>query len=232
MPRNKPFDTGWNLIMLLLLLTFKLAARIFFVMVYAGITVLTPSFMCMTKLCKGIYQVYMRLYAKLVDIILTPQEQPSVKRTYKKSACIGKHLYKLQTLHNKLRNECTSDRNSRVKSTQPRSSVISRTRKPRRFRNAQNCWKNKNQIGDWRWWQLPPEYHCDNPKFLSKPETKVFVPTHHVTEDVETIQETDLCNNFITVLSKYVGRFYPTVPTKCVIGSVQYVLRYTIANVT
>ena len=111
-------------------------SKIFFVMVYAGITVLTPSFMCMAKLCNGMYQVYMHLYAKIVDIILIPQEQPSVKRTCKKSARIGKHLYKLQTLHNKLRNKCTTGRNSRVKSTQPRSSVISCTRKPRRFRNA------------------------------------------------------------------------------------------------
>ena len=34
-----------------------------------------------------------------------------------------------------------------------------------------------------------------------------------------------------TALSKYVGRFYPTVPTDCVIGAMQYVLRHTIANV-
>ena len=78
---------------------------------------------------------------------------------------------------------------------------------------------------------MPPEYHCNNPKFLSKPETKVFVPTHHVTEDIEAIEETDLCYSFITVSSKHVGRFYPTIPTECVIGSVQYVLRHTIANV-
>ena len=99
LPRNKPFDTGWNLIMLLLLLTFKLAARVFFVMVYVGITVLTPSFMCVATLCKSIYQVYMHLYAK-IDIILIPQEQPSFKRTYKKLTRIGKYLYKLQASHN------------------------------------------------------------------------------------------------------------------------------------
>ena len=145
--------------MLLLLSTFKLAARIFFVMVYAGITVLTPSFMCISTLCKRIYQVYTHLYAKVIDIILAPQEQPSVQRMYKKSAHIGKHLYKLQALHNKLRNECTSGRNSRIKSTPPRSSVISRTRKPRRFCNTRTRWKNKNQVGNWQWWQLPPEYH-------------------------------------------------------------------------
>ena len=124
LPQNKPFDTGWNLIMLLLLLTFKLAARILCVMVYAGITVLTPSYMCISTLCKRIYQVYKHLYAKVIDIILAPQEQPSIQRMYKKLARIGKHLYKLRTLHNKLRNECTSGRNSRVKSTRPRSAVF------------------------------------------------------------------------------------------------------------
>ena len=128
LPQNKPFDTGWNLIMLLLLSTFKLAARIFFVMVYAGITVLTPSFTCITTLCKRIYQMYTHLYAKVSDIILTPPEQPSIQRTYKKSARIDKHLYKLRAVHNKLHNECTSGRDSRAKSTRPRSPVISRTR--------------------------------------------------------------------------------------------------------
>ena len=78
---------------------------------------------------------------------------------------------------------------------------------------------------------MPPEYHRDNPKFLSKPETKVFVPTHHVTEDVETIEETDLCYSFIIASSKYVGRFYPTIPTDYIIGPVQYVLGHTIANI-
>ena len=200
-------------------------------MVYAGITVLTPSFMCLSTLCKRIYQVYTHLYAKVIDIILAPQEQPSVQRTYKKSARIGKHLYKLQALHNKLRNECTWGRNSRVKSTQPRSPVVSRTRKPTRFCDAQKCWKSKNQVGYWQWWQLPPEYLCNNPKFTSKSETKMIVPTHHVTEDVETIEEIDLCCSFITVSSKYVGRFYPTIPTDCVIRSRQYLLGHTIANV-
>ena len=161
----------------------------FCVMVYAGITVLTPSFMCISTLCKRIYQVYTHLYAKVIDIILAPQEQPSVQRTYKKSARIGKHLYKLRTLHNKLRNECTSGRNSRVKSTRPRSPVISRTRKPRRFRDARNRWKSKNQVGDWRWWRLPPEYHRDNPKFTSKHEMKASVPSDHVNEDVEMIAQ-------------------------------------------
>ena len=138
--------------MLLLLLTFKFAARIFFVMVYTGITVLTPSYMCLSKIGNMMYQVYMHLYAKIGNIILIRQEQSSLKRTYKKLAHIGKYLYKLQVSHTKLRNKSTSGRNSRVKSTQPRSSVISRTRKPRRFRNAQTCWKNKNQVGDWQWW--------------------------------------------------------------------------------
>ena len=78
---------------------------------------------------------------------------------------------------------------------------------------------------------MPPEYHCNNLKFPSKPETKVFVPTHHVTEDLETIEEIDMCSSFITALSKYVGRFYPTVPTECVLGPVQYVLGHVIANV-
>ena len=59
----------------------------------------------------------------------------------------------------------------------------------------------------------------------------MFVPDHHVTEDVETIEEIDLCYSFITALSKYVGRFYPTIPTNCVIGLMQYVLGHTIANV-
>ena len=59
----------------------------------------------------------------------------------------------------------------------------------------------------------------------------MFVPTHHVTEDVETIEETDLCYSFITASSKYVGRFYPTIPTECVIEPVQYILGHTIANV-
>ena len=217
--------------MLLLLSTFKLAARIFCVMVYAGITVLTPSYMCIATLCKRIYQVYTHLYAKVIDIILAPQEPPSIQQTYKKSARIGKHLYKLRTLHNKLRNECTSGRNSRVKSTRPRSAVISRTRKPRRFRNARNRWKNISHTGGWRWWRLPPEYHRDNPKFTSKPKTKMSVPKHHVMKDVETVQEIDLCSSFITASSKYVGRFYPTVPTDCVIGSMQYVLGHTITNV-
>ena len=150
--RNQPFDTGWNLILLLLLLTFKFAARIFFfARMYAGITVLTLSYMCQAKLCNRMYQVYMHLYAKIGDIILILQEQPSFKRRYKKTACIGKHINKLQASHNKLCNKCTSGRNSRVKSTQPRSSVISCTRKPRRFRNAQNHWKDRNQVGDWRW---------------------------------------------------------------------------------
>ena len=78
--------------MLLLLLMFKFAARIFFVMVYAGITVLTPSYMCLAKLYNGMYQVYMHLYTKIGDIILILQEQPSFKRTYKKLARIGKYL--------------------------------------------------------------------------------------------------------------------------------------------
>ena len=59
----------------------------------------------------------------------------------------------------------------------------------------------------------------------------MFVPDHHVTEDVETIEEIDLCYSFITALSKYVDRFYPTVPTDCVIGLMQYVLGHIIANV-
>ena len=81
--------------MLLLLLTFKFAASIFFVMVYAGITVLTTSDMCLAKLCNGMYQLYTHLYAKIGDIILILQEQPSLKRMNKKSARIGKYLYKL-----------------------------------------------------------------------------------------------------------------------------------------
>ena len=200
-------------------------------MVYAGITVLTPSFMCISTLCKRIYQVYTHLYAKVIDIILAPQEQPSVQRTYKKSAHIGKHLYKLRASHNKLRNECTSGRNSRVKSTRPRSPVISRTRKPRRFRDARNRWKSKNQVGDWRWWRLPPEYHRNNPKFTSNHEMKASVPSDHVNEDVETIEGIDLCRSSITASRKYVDRFYPTIPTDCVIGSRQYLLGHTIANV-
>jgi len=60
---------------------------------------------------------------------------------------------------------------------------------------------------------------------------KASVLKHHVMKDVETVQETDLCSSFITASSKYVGRFYPTVPTDCVIGSMQYVLGHTIANV-
>ena len=59
----------------------------------------------------------------------------------------------------------------------------------------------------------------------------MFVPTHHVTEDIETIEKIDMCSSFITALLKYVGRFYPTIPTECVIGLVQYVLGHTIANV-
>ena len=59
----------------------------------------------------------------------------------------------------------------------------------------------------------------------------MFVPNHHVTENVETIEEIDLCYSFITALSKYVGRFYPTIPMDCMIGSRQYVLGHTIANV-
>ena len=78
---------------------------------------------------------------------------------------------------------------------------------------------------------MPPEYHRDNPKFPSKPETKVYVSTHHVTEDVETAEEIDMCSSFITASLKYVGRFYPTVPMQCVLGPVQYVLRHAIANV-
>ena len=81
--------------MLLLLLMFKFAARIFFVMVYAAIIVLTPSYMRLAKLCNGMYQVYMHLYAKIGDIILIPQEQSNLKRTHKKLARIGKYLYKL-----------------------------------------------------------------------------------------------------------------------------------------
>ena len=78
---------------------------------------------------------------------------------------------------------------------------------------------------------MPPEYHRDNPKFTSKPETKTFVPDHHVTEDVETIEEIKLCYSFITALLKYVGRFYPSIPTDCVIGLTQYVLGHMITNV-
>ena len=78
---------------------------------------------------------------------------------------------------------------------------------------------------------MPPEYHCDNLKFPSKPETKVNVPTHHVTEDVETGEAIDMCSSFIIASSKYVGRFYSTIPMECVIGSVQYVLGHTITNV-
>ena len=42
-----------------------------------------------------------------------------------------------------------------------------------------------------------------------------------------------MCSSFITASSKYVARFYPTIPTECVIRPVQlqYVLRHTIANV-
>ena len=50
-------------------------------------------------------------------------------------------------------------------------------------------------------------------------------------KDVETVQEIDLCSSFITASAKYVGRFYLTIPTDCVIGSMQYVLGHTIANV-
>ena len=60
---------------------------------------------------------------------------------------------------------------------------------------------------------------------------KASVPSDHVTEDVETIEEIDLCCSFITASRKYVDRFYPTIPTDCVIGSMQYVLGHTIANV-
>ena len=60
---------------------------------------------------------------------------------------------------------------------------------------------------------------------------KVSVPSDHVNEDVETIEEINLCQSFITASSKYVGRFYPTIPTDCVIGSTQYLLGHTIANV-
>ena len=82
-----------------------------------------------------------------------------------------------------------------------------------------------------RWWQLPPEYHCNNLKFPSKPETKVYVPTHHVIEDVEAAEGIDMCSSFITALLKYVGRIYPTVPTHCVLGPVQCELGHVIANV-
>ena len=40
-----------------------------------------------------------------------------------------------------------------------------------------------------------------------------------------------MCSSFITASSKYVGRFYPTVPTQCVLGPVQYVLGHAIANI-
>ena len=60
---------------------------------------------------------------------------------------------------------------------------------------------------------------------------KMFVPDHHVTEDVETIEEINLCYSFITASLKYVGRFYPSIPTDCVIGLMQYVLGHTIANI-
>ena len=82
-----------------------------------------------------------------------------------------------------------------------------------------------------RWWQLPPEYHRDNPKFTPKHEMKASVPSDHVNEDVETIEGIDLCRSFITASRKYVDRFYPTIPTDCVIGSRQYLLGHTIANV-
>ena len=60
---------------------------------------------------------------------------------------------------------------------------------------------------------------------------KVSVPSDHVNEDVEMIQGIDLCRSFITASRKYVDRFYPTIPTDCVIGSRQYLLGHTIANV-
>ena len=90
------------------------------------------------KMGNAMYQLYTHLYTKIGDTILILQEQASFERTYKKSACIGKHLYKLCTSHNKLRNECTSGRNSIIKLTRPRLSVVSCTRKPRRFCDARN----------------------------------------------------------------------------------------------
>ena len=55
-------------------------------------------------------------------------------------------------------------------------------------------------------------YHCNNLKFPSKPKMKVNVPTYHVTECVETAEVIDMYSSFIIASSKYVGRFYPTVP--------------------
>ena len=78
---------------------------------------------------------------------------------------------------------------------------------------------------------MPPECHRNNLKFPSKPKTKVNVPSHHVKESVETAEVIDMCSSFITVLSKYVGTIYPTVPTQCVRGPVQCVLGHVIANV-
>ena len=71
-------------------------------MVYAEITVLTPSYICLSKIANVMYQLYMHLYAKIGNMILILQEQASFKRTYKKLAHIGKYLYKLCVLHNKL----------------------------------------------------------------------------------------------------------------------------------
>ena len=144
------------------------------------------------------YQLYMHLYTKICNMILILKEQASFKRMYKKLACIEKYLYKLRTSFNKLRNECTSGRNSRIESTRSRSSVISCTRKPRRFCNARNRWKNKNQVGDWQWWWLPPECHCNKLKFPSKSKTKVNVPSCHVKEPVETAEVINISSSFIT----------------------------------
>ena len=127
---------------------FKITARTFFVMVYVEITVLTPSYMCFTKIRSKMYQLYMHLYTKIGDTIMIPEEQSRFKRMYKKLARIGIYLYKLCISHNTLYNECTSGRNSRVKSTRLRASVVCHTRKPRRFRNTRTRWKNKNQVGD------------------------------------------------------------------------------------
>ena len=70
---------------------FKFTARIFFIMVHAGNTVLIPSYMCLSKVGSVMYQLYKHLYTKIGDmILLISHEQPSLKkRTYKKSAHIG-----------------------------------------------------------------------------------------------------------------------------------------------
>ena len=90
------------------------------------------------KIRSGMYQLYTYLYARISYIILILQEQRKFRRSNKKLADYSKYLYKLCASSNKLKNKCTSDRSNQVKALRPRTSMVTKTRKPRRLCEAKN----------------------------------------------------------------------------------------------